>query len=348
MLDRRLFLAGLGAAVAAPALAATPPSTILTGRRADGSFAATALDAHGADLWHHRLPDRAHGVTPLPQGRVAIVARRPGWYVHGLDTATGRHLWTLTPPPGRHFQGHATVTPDGRHLLTTENAFDAEKGVIGVWSLTATPERLTEWDAGGIGPHDLTFRADGTLVVAIGGILTHPDLDRVKLNLDTMAPALTFLSPDGTLRNRISPPHHQLSTRHLATHGNQVAVSCQFEGPKTDFPPLLLHHHPTTGLHALPWPASHAKACRNYGGDNCFSADGRLLGLSAPRGNRLLLWQNGQFHGAAELPDVCALHPTPHGITAATGTGALAQVTAGGVAGVRESATAWDNHMAKV
>ena len=77
--------------------------------------------------------------------------------------------------------------------------------------------------------------SDGeTLVVANGGLATHPDLNRAKRNLPTMAPSLcTIDRRDGALLQelRLDPALHQLSIRHLAVGpADTVALAMQYEG----------------------------------------------------------------------------------------------------------------------
>ncbi|HBM41824.1 MAG TPA: DUF1513 domain-containing protein, partial [Sulfitobacter sp.] len=56
-----------------------------------------------------------------------------------------------------------------------------------------------------------------TLVVANGGIDTHPDSGRAKLNIPTMRPNLTYIN-DRRILEQIELPHdmHRNSIRHLA------------------------------------------------------------------------------------------------------------------------------------
>ena len=70
-------------------------------------------------------------------------------------------------------------------------------GLIGVWARADAYHRLDEFSSGGIGPHEILRLPSGNLAVANGGIRTHPETGRKKLNLDTMRPNLTVLSPTG-------------------------------------------------------------------------------------------------------------------------------------------------------
>jgi hypothetical protein len=70
--------------------------------------------------------------------------------------------------------------------------------------------------------------------VANGGIHTHPDSDREKLNIDTMEPNLALIDArDGTLlaRHRLPAELHQVSIRHLACADDGVVwFAGQYEG----------------------------------------------------------------------------------------------------------------------
>ena len=107
-------------------------------------------------------------------------------------------------------------------MYTTENAYtqipgSSQRGVIGIYDIADNFRRLGEISSYGIGPHQLGMLSDGkTLVVANGGILTHPLRCREKLNLDTMKPSLTYIdSSSGDLVDQFYPGHHQQSIRHL-------------------------------------------------------------------------------------------------------------------------------------
>src|SRR3546814_15076240 len=97
----------------------------------------------------------------------------------------------LGAPDGRHFYGHAVFDRAERLLYTTENDYEAGRGVIGVWDADAGYARAGELDAHGIGPHDLALGPDGrSLVIANGGLLTHPASGPPHLTPSTLDPTL--------------------------------------------------------------------------------------------------------------------------------------------------------------
>ena len=68
---------------------------------------------------------------------------------------------------------------DGSLLYATENAFDSGEGRIGLYAADDGFRRRGEFASHGIGPHQLCLAPDGqTLLVANGGIRTHPDYRR--------------------------------------------------------------------------------------------------------------------------------------------------------------------------
>ena len=142
--------------------------------------------------------------------------------------------------------------------------------MLGVRDATDGYRQIGELASFGVGPHELVLMPDGaTLAVANGGIRTHPDRDRAKLNLDSMAPSLAYLDlADGKLRAdyRLAEEHHQLSIRHLAVLGTGgVAIAMQYEGDMRDR--CAAGRHPRRRSH----PAARG-AGRGAGADAAVSA----------------------------------------------------------------------------
>ncbi|MGB0057672.1 MAG: DUF1513 domain-containing protein, partial [Methyloceanibacter sp.] len=92
-------------------------------------------------------------------------------------------VW-FTSKPDRHFFGHGVFSADGRLLHTTENDYKNAQGIIGVRDATDGYKQIGEFSARGMEPHDVALLADGrTMVIANGGIRTHPDSGADELNL---------------------------------------------------------------------------------------------------------------------------------------------------------------------
>ncbi|MEM1346133.1 MAG: DUF1513 domain-containing protein, partial [Pseudomonadota bacterium] len=168
-------------------------------------------------------------------------------------------------------------------------------GRIGLWDAT-THTRLGEVPSGGLGPHDMALLPDGrTLVVANGGIRTHPDSGRDKLNLDTMRPNLSYLdATSGALLDSVELPEdlHLNSIRHLAVaRDGLVAAALQWQGAPTDSVPLLaFHRRGWTALRLAEADVLDLAAMRGYAGSVAFDAAGRRAAITSPRGGRVMAW----------------------------------------------------------
>jgi len=199
-ISRRGFLALVGTGLLAPPV--SPASRISRARYlsaragAGGDWLVSGFDADGAVAFDLPIPGRGHAVTAQPGSRIAVlVARRPGRFLAIIDLQDSRLEREVEAAPGRHFCGHGVFSRDGGRFYTTENDFERGRGVIGVRDAADGYRQVAEFPSYGIGPHELLLGRDGrTLIVANGGILTHPDRGRVKLNLDTMSSSLACLS----------------------------------------------------------------------------------------------------------------------------------------------------------
>jgi hypothetical protein len=206
-LNRRRWLQGLGLMAAMPlatAHAARAPA-------AAGSLAAAWMQGEqmrvgivqaGAQagrplqvLQALDVPTRAHGMAALRDGSVVFGSRRPGdWLVRlrpGQAAEDAQWQWI---EPDRFFNGHVIESADGRHLYTTETDLEDAQGLIGVRDAT-TLEKIAEWRTGGMDPHQLLLDADGSLMVANGGIPTQSETGRRKLQLDHMDSSIVRLLP---------------------------------------------------------------------------------------------------------------------------------------------------------
>ena len=90
----------------------------------------------------------------------------------------------------------------------------------------------------------MALMPDGrTLAIANGGIETHPDFGRAKLNLSTMKPSLVFVDRiSGDLLEQHFLPAEFISYRSAtwtSTQSGTVWFGCQYEGPTTDRPLLV-------------------------------------------------------------------------------------------------------------
>lgn len=357
-MDRRGVLGGIGAAAVLAAVAGEArasgirPALLSAAQRRLGGFVAAGIDRGGAVVFEVPLPGRGHGAAVDPEGRHAVVfARRPGTFALAIDLGTGDPLAEFACPADRHFQGHGCFSPDGRFLYTAENDFDGERGVIGVYDARAGFRRVGELDAHGVGIHEVILMRDGrTLAAANGGILTHPDYPRAKLNIPSMEPSLVFLEPgSGHLLAKFEPVPRlrQLSIRHLAeARDGEVWFGCQYEGPVLDQVPLI--GKAGAGDRTITWirpnHPDQERALRQYVGSIAATGDGAQVAVSSPRGGvcYVLDSASGRLDQTWQLPDVCGLAGRQSAIIASTGSGLLWD---SGHPLSRAEDFAWDNHL---
>ncbi len=226
------------AAAAVPSTTRAPAERLFISgaRQGPDDYVAVVFDDQARRIASIPLSARAHGAASHRATQQAcLFARRPGLYLHAFDRRFPEQYRTVKPVGGRHFYGHGSYSADGALMYATENDYDAQRGVLGIYDTTAGYRRLGEMETGGTGPHEVV-RIPGSpmLVVANGGIHTHPDTGREKLNIDTMEPSLTVVdSRNGRLlaRHVLPPEWHQVSLRHLAVDADgNVWFAGQYEG----------------------------------------------------------------------------------------------------------------------
>ncbi len=318
----------------------------------DGRFLLAGLDHTGRILFRHPLPARGHAATAHPTRPEAVAfARRPGQFADVIDCRSGQALTRLTPPPGHHFYGHGTYSPDGNLLFTTENAFETGEGRIGLWEASTTYRRIGSIASGGIGPHDMRLRQDAPgLVVANGGIQTHPDSGRAKLNLPAMQPNLSYLTLEGEVEHQLQLDGDLRlnSIRHLAMRADgTVGFAMQWQGdPGADLPIVGLHRPGSTAL-LIAAEDPRLRNLQGYGGSIAFSPDGHEVAVTSPRGGVVQVADCASATLLREhwLTDVCGLATDRSGFVVTTGQGRIARLSAGAVKDPIDHDLAWDNHL---
>ncbi|PID46566.1 MAG: hypothetical protein CSB47_03355 [Proteobacteria bacterium] len=262
---------------------------------------------HRLTLWesastqakHFAIPFRAHDILPFPDKQhVMAFGRRPEMHCVVVNTQNAKST-LVDAKAGRHFYGHGCFSQDGSTLFTTENFYDKGTGVIGIrdsQSMTV----LGEYQTHGVGPHDIHLMPDGkTLVVANGGIATHPDYGRRKLNIDTMQPSLVYIDlSNGQKLDEFRLKEHKLSIRHLSVNERgDVGVATQYQGNSHKQPPPCLVAYQRHGqpLKEISIPTTLSHAVRGYMADIAHDPHNEVLIATAPRGNRITLWDTRQF-----------------------------------------------------
>lgn len=315
--SRRAWLALAAAGAARTSGAAAPPL----------KFAAAWDDAQGSHVGvverrGDRLavrsalpvPTRCHGLLVEPEGSLLestnsllAVARRPGDWMLRWRPGTGRGQW-LWIEAGRAFNGHVIASHDGRRLYTTETDLDSCQGLVGVRD-TASLRKLAEWPTHGADPHELLLDTDGSLLVANGGIVTHPESGRRKLYLDRMDSSLVRLSAaHGQLLGQWRLQDTRLGMRHVAwgeVGGRRIlgiALQAEHDEPqiKGQAPVFALFD----GERLRPVQASRPLA--GYGGDIAYAAGS--FAVSCTRAHGVASFgADGSWSGWLPLASACAL-----------------------------------------
>lgn len=250
-ISRRRLLGLLPASAAVTAVAGWWPGQVMAAAATDGrndGLIETWVSAEGDQAASYGLgwitPDqhqaasvmagfRGHGLAqnPVQPSQVLMFARAPGremLVVNLQDQAATRRLQC---EQGYHLSGHGVFSADGTQLFTCESRYETGEGRIVVrdsqsWNVVA------DYAAGGVGPHELKLMPDGqTLVIAVGGLRTHPDRPGEVLNLDSMDSSLVYMdSRSGRIISQWRLPESKASIRHLdvAADGT-VAVATQVQ-----------------------------------------------------------------------------------------------------------------------
>lgn len=320
------------------------------------------------ELYSHQLSARAHAVELSYKTDLFVaVARRPGKFMVLGDVQSGTVLQEIDAPAGRHFYGHGVFSKDDDYFYTTESAYEdlnGDSGRIGVWRVNrslhnVSLERINEFPSYGVGPHELLLMPDQeTLVIANGGIRTHPDKEREKLNIDSMQPSLVYIKRQtGELLEQKYLPaeYHQASIRHIDVniHG-KLAISMQFEGEPFLSVPLLATHRRGDELRFMLAPEHVQSQLQQYVGSIRYDASGSFILASCPRANLLTFWdaESGDFLKQLRARDACGVCAYKDGFLYSAGTGQiryydLIQQTNTYFSAIEDFTNGlfWDNHL---
>lgn len=270
-----------------------------------GQHFASALDLSTQQIVNQILPFRAHALIPLENQQLFYFGRRPALQSALVDFST-LQTRLIDATVQRHFGGHGCLSTDRSILFTTENDYDGKRGIIGIRDCT-TLQVLGEYESYGLDPHDIQLMPDGrTLVVANGGIETHPDFGRRKLNLDTMQPSLVYIdSYNGQKLAEYRLPDHQLSIRHLiVSERGDVGVALQYEGNLYHQQPqsLVAWQAKDQALQLLPIPSQILPRFQGYMADLAYDVERDILAVTSPRGRHIAFWHTQSAQFLAQYP----------------------------------------------
>ena len=370
--SRRQFVAGVGAlsalALSADSSAKIPKvsSRFLLSANGDSAdkYSVAWLKADGQRLLKASLGFRGHGAVkhPCKSASVVMFSRSPGTKGVEVNLENGAIDGLFSCRPGRHLAGHGCFSGDGSILYTTESDYHRGVGKIGIRDARSY-QWLGEYASYGVGPHDIRLMPDRkTLVVANGGILTHPSSGRKKLNLATMASTLTYI--DTATGNKVGAyqlSEPKASIRHLdVLDDDTVVFAAQFQRPAVNHQEtvsLAGVHRTGYGLTVFDDSPAVINHLNDYLGSVAVSSKTRVAGFTSPRGNLAAFWNidSRQLVGYHRLTDVCgiALNSEQDKFTLSNSSGQLRQLDA---SSLREdvaerkvfSSMQWDNHLLSI
>lgn len=319
---------------------------------ADGSFAVSAIEPDGGMLWQTPVQTRCHSGCNRPDNaEVLFFERRPGWAFYVLNSKTGEQRHRIEAVEGEHFVGHGVFSPDGRFLYAPANRYEPGEGIIAVYDSRQGYQRVNTFELNGIGPHQITLHPDGqTLIVGLGGILTHPDYDRIKLNLDTMEPALILMDRhSGEIRARFQPTHHQLSTRHVdVAPDGTIYAAYQYQGPAHELPPLIARYR-NGRYEEITFGASIHRELGNYIASIVAHPENDLVAIASPIGGTALIFNSrtGAVIKKAAIEDCAGVEALAGGdFLVSSGRGKLVRMGEDSAAEeIASMQVQWDHHL---
>lgn len=295
-IDRRSFVLGAGSLFLS-SLSAGAQEKIISSealfascvKKPNGSFGAVLLDQNYSVIRDIDLPMRGHDVVLSKDANLAVIfSRRPGNLATIIHTKNDAEPLIISAPNGRHFYGHGVFSANDKLLYASENDFENGIGKIGIYDATNRFTRIGEFDSFGVGPHEVILLKDGkTLAVANGGIETHPDFGRAKLNLASMKSSVVFMNAqDGRMFERHLLPKYlqKLSIRHMVCNDEKsIVFGGQYQDQSKNIRPLM--GSCTLGGRLRFWKTEPKLLERfsNYTGSIAISKDKQHIAISSPK-----------------------------------------------------------------
>ncbi|HEX4879534.1 MAG TPA: DUF1513 domain-containing protein [Limnobacter sp.] len=258
------------------------------------------------------MPTRPHGLMWLNAQTCVVIARRPGDWLMRIHWPSGQHqrVWLQGE---HHLNGHALLAHDAPWLYTSETDLATGQGML-VQRHAQSFEIQAVWPTLGQDPHQMIALPAGvaglkrpSILVANGGIPSHPDMGRAKVNLQAMDSSLVALCPQrGEVLGQWTLTDPRLSLRHLALHlpSNTVGVAMQAqhsEQVQRDAAPLLALLN-ASGLHV----AGQTNRRQGYAGDVVATKGGFVVSCTLHH-SACFTNPHGQVIDEQWWPDACAL-----------------------------------------
>ena len=323
------------------------------------SFGVAVMNEQGKILKIVSLPGRGHAsLYHKYHHQLLTFARRPGRFIQVNHFFKDQKTLEIASAKDRHFYGHGCFSASGTQLFATENNYRQAQGVIGIYDVNNGYKRLGEFSSYGVGPHDIRLLADGqTLLVANGGIETHPNTGREKLNLFEMQSNLALIdSRSGQLIKtiRLSPQYQQLSLRHLAINdAGECYVAGQYQGALEDMPPLVGTLTKAGTLALWDIPIAYLVQLKSYISAIQAIPNSPLVAITSARGGVVLVYntQKNRVEQFVDIKDVSGVAGLGNTLVVSSGKGGIYQgyghadgmQKLGDFAG--QELLQWDNHL---
>lgn len=259
---------------------------------------------------------RGHGLcqNPMKPEQVIMFSRRPGLQGIRINTLTGKQDGVFNSAADRNMQGHGCFSADGKLLYCVESETSTGRGKITLRD-SETLMQIGEFDSYGIGPHEMALMPDQTtLVIANGGLLTHPDSGRKVLNYSTMRSTLSYVDTrSGELISEHQVPETKASIRHLdVAEDGTVAVALQVQRKamnNEELRPLAAIHKQGQEIKLLQAPEALMLKLNDYMGSVKVHNPSRTVAFTSPKGDLAMFWHldDLQLQGYHGFHDVCGL-----------------------------------------
>jgi hypothetical protein len=332
--------------------------------QSQGQYGLGWVDTHGEKLSKVSTPFRGHGFcqNPTQLDHIIMFSRRPGTEGIRLNLSSGKIDTTFRSAPDRHMHGHGCFSADGTKLFCAESEISTGKGKISIRD-TRTLTLIGEFDSYGIGPHEIALMPDGnTLVVANGGLLTHPDSGREILNLNSMRASLAYIDiHSGELLSEHFIPEKKTSIRHLdVANDGTVAIALQVQRKAmghNKLTPLAAIHKQGQKIILLQAPEALLSKLNDYMGSVKINNTSRIAAFASPKGNLAMFWHldDLSLQGYHSFHDVCGLAVSQDNkyFVLSNSTGKIRQINAATLKLDKDKSfnfphTSWDNHMITV
>jgi len=369
-INRRRFLqfsSGIGTLLLFPALSGCDtlkkiikqPALLSARNDVNGKHWCVSYALDGTEHFRTEVPQRCHDVLHHPTLPLALfVARRPGTHCYLIDARSGDLLQTLEARSDRHFYGHGLFDHDGTLYLAENDTNEPGRGVLGIYQWKNNRlEFSTEISTHGIEPHQFVWLPDNTgFAIANGGIRTEAG-SRTALN-ETIESSLVLINKNGVLISKETLASGN-SIRHIAAASDGTIVTAQqFSAPTNNeenagnnSAELLAIKRPLQPLTIFPVNSETEKQLQAYSASVAIHSENRWLAVTAPRGNRLLLWHldTGEQLLDFAVQDCAGITSTASGFIVSSGEGSCRSVQQqAGLISVKPlplPTGGWDNHL---